>query len=234
MLTGMLAESGADVSFVRTLTGVPSGHAIIQVNRDGQNCIMLYGGANQAITRTQVDEVLAQFTAGDLLVLQNEVNELPYLMQRACERGLHIALNPSPINDAIAELPLSAVRWLILNEVEAAQILGEPVTDGAAAARALHEKLPQAAIVLTMGEDGSYYDDGTQQVSQPVFSVCAVDTTAAGDLYAAGFICGLARGASLEKCGAAGARISSEVVKVFGSVLGKEAWDKVFEEIKGF
>ena len=61
-----------------------------------------------------------------------------------------------------------------------------------------------------------------------------VDTTAAGDLYAAGFICGLARGASLEKCGAAGARISSEVVKVYGSVLGKEAWDKVFEEIKGF
>jgi sugar/nucleoside kinase (ribokinase family) len=60
-----------------------------------------------------------------------------------------------------------------------------------------------------------------------------VDTTAAGDLYAAGFIRGLAAGAPLSKCGAVGSRISSEVVKVFGSVLGKEAWDKVFEEIKG-
>ena len=204
-----LWQAGVNTDCVTVSREVRTGHAIIQNTPDGDNCILLYGGANQAITRAQVDEVLAQFTAGDLLVLQNEVNELPYLMQQACERGLHIALNPSPINDAIAELPLSAVRWLILNEVEAAQILGEPVTDGAAAARALHEKLPQAAIVLTMGEDGSYYDDGTQQVSQPVFSVCAVDTTAAGDTYTGYFLAGIAEGLPVQQAMALAAKAAA-------------------------
>ena len=204
-----LYQAGVNTDCVTVSREVRTGHAIIQNTPDGDNCILLYGGANQAITRAQVDEVLAQFTAGDLLVLQNEVNELPYLMQRACERGLHIALNPSPINDAIAELPLSAVRWLIRNEVEAAQILGEPVTDGAAAARALHEKLPQAAIVLTMGEDGSYYDDGTQQICQPVFSVCAVDTTAAGDTYTGYFLAGIAEGLPVQQAMALAAKAAA-------------------------
>ena len=193
MLLETLDRNGINRDHVKVTDGA-TGHAIIQNSPDGDNCILLYGGANQAITRAQVDEVLAQFAAGDLLVLQNEVNELDYLMERAYERGLRIALNPSPMNEAIDALPLHMVAWLILNEVEAAQILGSPVTDGAAAARILHEKLPHTAIVLTMGKDGSYYDDGAQQASQSAFPVQAVDTTAAGDTYTGFFLAGVAEG----------------------------------------
>ena len=193
-LLAELQAAGVDTSCVSVRDDVRTGHAIIQNTPDGDNCILLYGGANQSMTRPQVDAVLARFGRGDVLVLQNEINELAYLMERAHERGLRIALNPSPMNEKILSLPLAQVDWLILNEVEAGQILGEAVTDGAVAARVLAAKLPHTAIVLTMGKAGSYYDDGAQQHFQPAFPVQAVDTTAAGDTYTGYFLAGLAEG----------------------------------------
>ena len=103
-----LENSGVDISLVRRLDH-PTGHAIIQVEESGQNCILLYGGANQQITTEQIDETLAQFQAGDLLVLQNEINNLPYLMEAASRKGLTIVLNPSPMDASILALPLEHV-----------------------------------------------------------------------------------------------------------------------------
>lgn len=197
-LLQQLRAAGVDTSCVDVRGDVRTGHAIIQNTPDGDNCILLYGGANQAITRAQIDAVLAQFSAGDLLVLQNEINELAYLMQEAHSRGLRIALNPSPMNGTVLDLPLHTVEWLILNEVEAGQILGTAVTDGAAAAKALREKLPHTAIVLTMGKNGSYYDDGAQQACRSAFPVQAVDTTGAGDTYTGYFLAGVAEGLAVQ------------------------------------
>ena len=197
-LLQQLRAAGVDTSCVDVRGDVRTGHAIIQNTPDGDNCILLYGGANQAITRAQIDAVLAQFSAGDLLVLQNEINELAYLMQEAHSRGLRIALNPSPMNGTVLDLPLHTVEWLILNEVEAGQILGTAVTDGAAAAKALHEKLPHTSIVLTMGKNGSYYDDGARQVCRSAFPVQAVDTTGAGDTYTGYFLAGVAEGLAVQ------------------------------------
>ena len=190
-LLQQLQAAGVDTSCVDVRGDVRTGHAIIQNTPDGDNCILLYGGANQAIKRAQIDAVLARFERGDVLVLQNEINDLAYLMERAYARGLRIALNPSPMNEQIAALPLALVRWLLLNEVEAAQILGAAVTDGAAAAQALHERFPHSAIVLTMGKNGSYFCDGAQTLYQSAFPVTAVDTTAAGDTYTGFFLAGI-------------------------------------------
>ena len=170
---------------------------------------MLYGGANQAITREQVDAVLTQFAAGDVLVLQNEVNELGYIMERAAALGLRIALNPSPMNEKIMTLPLHTVDWLLLNEVEAAQLLGHDVTDGAAAAKELHEKFLRAAIVLTMGKAGSYYDDGAQALYQSALRVQAVDTTAAGDTYTGFFLAGILENLPVQQAMALGAKAAA-------------------------
>ena len=208
-LLQQLREAQVDTACVDVRGDVRTGHAIIQNSPDGDNCILLYGGANQAITRAQIDAVLSQFDAGDLLVLQNEINELAYLMEQAHGRGLRIALNPSPMNEGIAALPLQKVDWLLLNEVEAAQILGTCVTDGAAAARALREKLPHTAIVLTMGKNGSYYDDGAQQVYQSAFPVRAVDTTAAGDTYTGYFLAGVAEGLAVQAAMALAAKAAA-------------------------
>lgn len=125
-LTDILRDAGVRTEYVRRLSSVRTGNAIIQRDSKGDNCIILYGGANQSIEKAQVDETLDQFSEGDFLVLQNEINELPYIMEQAHKKGLRIVLNPSPMDEKITELPLSFVDIFILNEVEACQILKLP------------------------------------------------------------------------------------------------------------
>ena len=165
---------------------VRTGNAIIQNDREGDNCILLYGGANQAVKKEQVDEVLTHFDVGDFLVLQNEISELPYIMEQAHEKGMKIILNPSPMDEKIAGLPLETVDYFLLNEVEAGQILEKDLSngfDGERLAKELLARFPHAAIVLTMGGDGSVYMDAEEWMIQPVCKVQAVDTTAAGDTF---------------------------------------------------
>ena len=75
-------EYGVNDKFIRIVDG-PSGHTVIQIDSSAQNCILLYGGANQMLTERYVDEVLEHFGAGDILLLQNEVNLLPYIVDKA-------------------------------------------------------------------------------------------------------------------------------------------------------
>ena len=191
-LLKMLEDSGVDTSLVRQLDQ-PTGHAIIQVDESGQNCILLYGGANQAITTGQIDETLERFQAGDLLVLQNEINNLPYLMEAAARRGLAIVLNPSPMDEKIAGYPLEYVDYFLLNEIEAGDICGTQ-GEGEELLEKLGEKFPKAKIVLTLGGDGSMYRDGSLVLKQPIYRVPVVDTTAAGDTFTGFFIGGLMLG----------------------------------------
>ena len=95
-LAELLSGSGVDLRYLKH-TDVPQGHAVIQVQPDGQNCIFLYGGSNQAVTPQEIDEVLMQLNAGDYLLLQNEIANLTYLLRAAARRGLRVVLNASPI-----------------------------------------------------------------------------------------------------------------------------------------
>ena len=199
-LLEIMEAAGVDTSCVEILHDVRTGNAIIQNDKEGDNCILLYGGANQAITKTQIDAVLERFGEGDYMVLQNEINELPYLMEKAHEKGLKIVLNPSPMNEKTFALPMQFVDYFLLNEVEAEQILQwKPDSEDVdALAAALEEKFPNATIVLTIGSAGSIFTDGKKKFRQPSFRVKAVDTTAAGDTFSGFFIAGLLSGLSEE------------------------------------
>lgn len=116
-------QYGVDGSLIRTVPG-KSGHAVIQRDKAGQNCILLCGGANQCLTEEYVDSVLAHFSAGDLLLLQNEVNLMPYIVDSAWEKGLQIALNPSPFNEKLDAVDMTKICIFLLNEVEGEQITG--------------------------------------------------------------------------------------------------------------
>lgn len=194
-LLAALIDVGVDVSLVRRTEGI-SGHAVIQVDKSGQNCILLFGGANKEITREQVEETLSHFEPGDLLLLQNEVSELSYLIDCASRRGMRIYLNPSPVTDELLLMPLEKVDCFILNEIEAADICGGTVSDKELPGR-LHQKYPKAAILLTLGEKGSRYYDGVNFFEQPAFSVKAVDTTAAGDTFTGYFMASAAYGSDI-------------------------------------
>lgn len=189
VLIEILKANDVMTEHIRVIPGEPTGHAVISVDRIGQNCIILYGGTNQKISMAQVDEVLAHFGEGDLMLLQNEINQMPYIMHQASQKGIRIALNPSPMNDQILALDLSQVSYLILNEIEASDITGE--SEEARILDALLTRYPSMNVVLTLGERGAIYRDKTQEIRQDAFAVEPVDTTGAGDTFTGYFFAAL-------------------------------------------
>ena len=196
-LLSMLTSSGVDVSLIRRLS-CPSGHAIIQVDHGGQNCILLYGGANRKVCKEQIDETLAQFDAGDLLVLQNEISNLSYLIEAAGRKGMVIVLNPSPMTAELLTMPLAYVSYFLLNEVEARFLCTEAVSEEEMPNRLL-ERFPSSKIVLTLGSRGCIYQDSTQRIVCPACRVKAVDTTAAGDTFTGFFVAAIAAGTDVKQ-----------------------------------
>lgn len=184
-------EGGVKTDFIKTIPG-KSGHTIIQVDKEGQNCILLFGGANRSITKEYVDEVLSHFEKGDILLLQNEVNMLDYIIDRAYEAGMMIVLNPSPYDSALDACDFSKISMFLLNEVEGGQVTGEKETD--AILEKLKEIYPDAKVVLTLGGDGSVYQYRDEQYRQGIYKVKAVDTTAAGDTFTGYFISSVIEG----------------------------------------
>ena len=208
-------EFGVNGDFIRQIPG-KTGHAIIQIDKNAQNCILLYGGANQMLTEEYVDEALAHFTAEDMLLLQNEVNMLPYIVDKAYEKGMQIAINPSPFNEKLNDVDMSKIGLFLMNEVEGFQVTGETEPDAIIAK--VQELYPHAKIVLTLGKDGAVYAEGAERFFQPIFPVKAVDTTAAGDTFTGYFLAGLAEGMAIPEILKMSAKASSIAVSRPGAV----------------
>ena len=232
-LLEQLRDVGVHTENVAVLTEVRSGNAIIQNDAEGDNCIILYGGANQAVTREQADAVIGKFSAGDYIILQNEISELAYIMETAHKKGMRIVLNPSPMNDKILALPLEKVDLLMLNEVEAGQILGTDETDGDVLMEKLLKRFPEMKFVLTLGSQGSIYGDKRQKIKQSAYRVKAVDTTAAGDTFTGFFIGSLVKGLSVEQAMDIASRASAIAVTRAGAAPSIPTWDEV-EAIKNW
>ena len=208
-------EYGIHADYIRTVDA-RTGHAIIQIDKNAQNCILLYGGANQALTEAYVDEVISQFDSGDILLLQNEVNLLPYIVDRGYAQGMKIVLNPSPFDDKLKAVDMTKISLFLLNEIEGYQLTGCREPD--AIIDSIRERFPHAAVVLTLGSDGAVYADQSCKHFQPIFPVKAVDTTAAGDTFTGYFIAGLAQGMEIPDILRMSAKASSIAVSRAGAV----------------
>ena len=189
VLLSKLKEFDVDTDHVLIEDEAFSGHAIIQIDSAGQNNIILYGGTNRLITRADVDKVLADFDEGDILLLQNEISSLDYIIERGYEKGMIIALNPSPMDKNLLRCDLRKVTYFIMNEIEAAAISGCRDTD--TALEELRKKYPESKIVITLGGDGVKYFDGEKVYTHGIYNVQAVDTTAAGDTFTGYFLNGV-------------------------------------------
>ena len=185
ILVEMLTSAGVDTGKIQVVPG-KSGHTVIQVDEHGQNSIILFGGANRRISETYIDEVLEDIQAGELLLLQNEISNLPYLLSRAKEKDLKIILNPSPMESYLQDLDLSCVDLFFVNEIEGEQLTGkkqpEEILDE------MRKKYPSSAVVLTMGTRGAFFQKGEVRECQKACKVQAVDTTGAGDTFTGFFI----------------------------------------------
>lgn len=203
-LCDLMAENGVDVHLVETAEGA-SGHAVIQLVQ-GQNCILVYGGANQKISTDQVKRALAECEAGDVLLLQNETSSVPEAIRMAKEKGMTVAFNASPITDGMSAYPMDQVDLFFVNEGEGMVLAGTDSTDPEQVLDALRKKY-DAGVVLTLGGEGAYYQDRDVRLYQPAFSVPVVDTTGAGDTFTGYFLANLHQGAAqaLRIAAAAGA-----------------------------
>lgn len=175
----------------------PTGHAMIQLDTEGQNCIILFGGTNGMITEAMIDEVLADFGAGDYLLLQNEISHVDSIICAAHAKEMHIILNPSPMSPELLTWPLELVEWFILNEIEGADITGK--TQPEEMLDELLRRYPACHVVLTLGERGSVYADATQRMDQSIVTAHTVDTTAAGDTFTGYFIHALLQGEAIQQ-----------------------------------
>ena len=196
-LRELLKENGVNTEYLREVPAL-QGNAVIQVNPEGQNCILLFGGSNQCITEEQIDQTIKNFAPGDWLVLQNEINSLPRIVDAGHDQGMKIVLNPSPFNEKLSEVNFGKLTWLLVNEIEAEQLSGSREPEKAWLL--LHEKYPSLSLLVTLGSDGCTAYTKRETVYRKAYPVMAVDTTAAGDTFTGYFVAGLMEGQNLRDC----------------------------------
>lgn len=165
-----------------------TGTAIIVVDADGQNSIVLSPGANGKVSPLDVEN--ASFSTLSLLLLQLEIPTPTVLSaaKRAKEYGVRVILNPAPAKELPEEL-IALPDFIVPNETELSLLSGLPVTDipsAETAARKLRERGAQNVIV-TLGSKGALLVTGEEVTHVGAFQVEVVDTTAAGDAFIGGF-----------------------------------------------
>ncbi len=197
LLKMFLENAGVDVSMIG-VTEEPTGHANIQVNQDGENAIVLFGGANQKITGKDVRIILNKFEPGDYILLQNEISRMPEILKQASRAGLTIVFNPAPMGPEVLQYPLDGVKYFIMNEIEGEIFTGE--TEPEHIISSMLATFPDAAILLTLGENGVYYTDAGKKLFVHAEKVTALDTTGAGDTFVGYFVAELVAGQPVEKC----------------------------------
>ena len=190
-LTDTLTSAGVDTSRIEKITG-SCGCAIIQVDKDGQNSILLFAGTNHCIDKTYIEKFLFDAEENDILLLQNEINNLDVIFEIAHQKKMQIAFNPSPFHMDIHKLPLSCVKWWFCNEIEGAALFGS--NDPKEIAETFVKRFPNSNLILTLGKDGSVFINADTYIEQPIYKVHTVDTTAAGDTFTGYFLAAVTKG----------------------------------------
>lgn len=198
LLTGSLRRAGADVAGVRRIDGTATGTAMITVNADGENTIVVSPGANDRLTADDVRDSDA-FTGRGVLGLCLEIDTavVAAAAQRAAADGATVLLNLSPYAEVPEEL-LAATDVLLVNEHEASTLLGvdvESVDPAEVASRLAGRGIRRA--VITRGSEGALVFDDGDHATVPAVPVSAVDTTGCGDAFMGALALRLAAGDTL-------------------------------------
>lgn len=193
-----LEDSHVNVDMLETVD-LPTGHAIIEVNAEGQNRIIIHGGSNLCFDISYIKRVLDQCTANDFVLLQNETNCTAEIIHSAHQKGMQVVFNPSPMPEDLSLLPLSDVDCFIVNEVEGFQLaealgLHPSEKEHDHILSVLAENYPEKDIIMTLGEEGVLYQKGSLKHHMKAFPVNVIDTTAAGDTFTGYFLSAVCKG----------------------------------------
>ena len=187
-LLELLEHYGVNTGMVVQYEG-ETGQAVIQIDRNGQNSIVLNSGGNGQIKDEEIFKTINEFNAGDIIVLQNEISNLKLIMESAKNKGMRVCFNPSPFNEKILALPLNLANWLFVNEIEGAALAELPPEAGLdKTLEKLVKCFPETEIILTAGKDGALYGFGETRARCDAVKVKAEDTTGAGDTFTGFFL----------------------------------------------
>lgn len=219
-LLDILKAAGVNTGNIAVLDEISTGHAMIQNSSDGENSIVLYPGANWSLTRERISNALDALQPGDWVLLQNEINDVPWIMDQAHERNLKIALTPAPMKPEVRTWPLEKADLLFVNEGEAQALEG------------ILETLP-GEVITTLGSKGTIVSYQDREYFQPALKAKVKDTTAAGDTFAGYYLAGRIKNQTVEDClklAAAAASIAIESSGAAVSIPKLEAVRKRLQE----
>ncbi len=195
-LKDRLEKSGADVSLVM-IDEKPTGHAIIQVTKGGENSIILHGGANKSINVSYILQVLEKAKVNDYMLTQNETSSVPEIISQSKAKGLFVAFNPAPMTPDVKDYPLNDVDLFIVNETEGESLTGE--TDPESIISKLIAQYPGSSVLITLGAKGAIYKNNDEHHTVPALKVNAVDTTGAGDTFIGFFLAEMSAGVNIRQ-----------------------------------
>ncbi|GIV05079.1 MAG: ribokinase [Fimbriimonadales bacterium] len=210
-----LQREGIDVRFVYCDHDAPSGVALIAVADQGQNSIVVAPGANMRLSVADVESASEAFEDADAVVVQLEIpiEAVETAARLARQHGARLILNPAPARQLPQTLyPL--IDYIIPNETEGRQLTG--ATEVATIIETLRKRGCQD-VILTLGERGVAYHFHEALQQAPAYSVSAVDTTAAGDAFVAGFAVALCEGRPMSEAVDFGQRVASITVSRWGA-----------------
>lgn len=186
-----MEDAGVDIRHVARLTDTPTGHAIINVDRKGENAIVLLPGANYAIPEDTLIAALSEAGPGDTLLMQNETTLQLRAVELARDRGLFTAFAAAPFEIKATSALLPWLDFLILNEIEALQLTG--------ATGKIPAGLGIDHVVVTLGDKGARWYHQGKVLDFPALPVTPVDTTGAGDTFTGYVLAARDRGMPMEK-----------------------------------
>lgn len=214
VLADTLSSGNVDISLLNHVDE-DSGEAIIQVDENGNNAIIVCGNCNEHITEEYIESVFSHFEKGDILVIQNEINNLDLIINTAKDKGIKLVFNPSPFNHVIKTLPMNKIDYLFINEVEGKQLTG--FEDEKSIVKHILKDYQDMKIVLTLGERGAVYADKNEYIYEPAKKVEVVDTVGAGDTFTGYFIYGVESGKTIKESLQMAAIASSIVIGRHGA-----------------
>ena len=229
-----IKKAGVTPFFVRT-EGI-SGCSTVLISPDGERTMATFLGPAATLSDEEIaDEILQQYDCLYLegYLISNEKLFLPVL-QRAKRLGLKVALDLSNFNivtgfrDYLKEIIPAYVDILFSNESEATAYTGLP------ASKAIDVIAQDVEIsVVTVGKDGVWAKQGDRKVHDAAVSHNVVDTTGAGDNFAAGFLFGYSLNARLEQSVKIGSLLSGNVIETVGAQIPEERWSQIMLKVDG-
>ncbi|MGO2078411.1 MAG: ribokinase, partial [Staphylococcus equorum] len=183
-------EAHMNTDYIMTTDTAQTGQAFITIDANGQNTILVYGGANMELNDTDVNKAADAIAEADYIIAQLEV-PVPAIISAfkiARENNVTTILNPAPASELSKDL-LTLTDIIVPNETEAELLSGIAVTDRAS----MHQNaeyflsLGMKVVIITLGEQGTYYATANSAGLIPSFKVKAIDTTAAGDTFIGAF-----------------------------------------------